>query len=400
MHQDLGYPEHQVHRERVCELLWPDRDARAGRNNLHGALHAARRALAAAGAQGRDVLPLRDELVAIVGASVDVDRFEAAAATARASRDRDAYRAALGLYGGELLPEGAYEDWIEPRRRALREQHLGLLVELAELEHERGGSVAAIDLLRLALAEDELHEPATRLMMRVLAGAGRRQAALDAYQRLRRGLRSTLEADPDPETRRLYRELLAGSIKAPSEAGSPDTRPEVAPGGRRHNLPHVTSSFIGRERALAELERLLRRTRLLTLTGAGGVGKTRLAEVVASRQIEEFDHGVWLADLAAISESELVPAAVAAVVGIELPDGRPPLEALIAQLADRHTLILLDNCEHLVEACAQLASETLRTCPAVRILATSRERLNIDDEVTWRVPSLALPDPARLPGPG
>jgi hypothetical protein len=99
MHQDLGYPEHQVHRERVCELLWPDRDARAGRNNLHGALHAARRALAAAGAQGRDVLPLRDELVAIVGASVDVDRFEAARGNgAREPRSRRLPRRARPLW--------------------------------------------------------------------------------------------------------------------------------------------------------------------------------------------------------------------------------------------------------------------------------------------------------------
>jgi DNA-binding SARP family transcriptional activator len=265
---------HAIHREVLCETLWPDRDSAAARNNLHQVLYVARRALEAAGADRREVLGLRDELVVLCPAGsvwVDAERFEAAAEAARAAGEVAVYREALGLYGGELLPEDRYEPWVEPRRASLAELRLSLLVELAELESRAGNLAGAVESLRRAVSADPLHELANRALMRALADGGRRQEALAQFERLRSALRDALGADPDPQTRRLYRDLLTGSLAAePSEPEAP-----LAP-ARRHNLPHEPTSFVGRERALGEVEQLLTRTRLLTLSGAGGRARAGL----------------------------------------------------------------------------------------------------------------------------
>jgi non-specific serine/threonine protein kinase len=164
-----------------------------------------------------------------------------------------------------------------------------------------------------------------------------------------------------------------------------------------HNLPQQLSSFIGRENELAEVRGLLGGdARLVTLCGPGGCGKTRLALAVAREMVEAFEGGVWWVELASISDSKLVPGAVAQALGVrEMPD-RPLTEVLVAHLEPRKTLLVLDNCEHLVEECAALAYVLLRSCPALKILATSREPLRIAGESSWTVPSLSLPDPQRL----
>ncbi len=177
------------------------------------------------------------------------------------------------------------------------------------------------------------------------------------------------------------------------------------------NLPAQVTSFIGRERELAEVERLLTAApraaggapRLLILTGPGGCGKTRLAFQAAGGLVDEFADGVWLVELAALADPALVPQAVAAVLDVrELPD-RPLTKTLADYLRPKRLLLILDNCEHLVAACARLAEVLLRACPDLRILATSREALGIAGETVWPVPSLSLPDPAAAcgyPAPG
>jgi predicted ATPase/class 3 adenylate cyclase len=159
-----------------------------------------------------------------------------------------------------------------------------------------------------------------------------------------------------------------------------------------NNLPLQVTSFIGREKELAEVKRLLETTRLLTLTGAGGVGKTRLALHAAAEALPRFTEGVWLAELAALADPALVPQAVATAVGIREEPGRSLLATLSEALRPKHLLLVLDNCEHLVEACARLADSLLRTCPQLQVLATSREPLGIAGEAPWRVPSLGLLD--------
>lgn len=165
-----------------------------------------------------------------------------------------------------------------------------------------------------------------------------------------------------------------------------------------HTLPAQLSSFIGRERELAEIDALLGSTRLLTLTGAGGVGKTRLALEAARRALEHFPGGVWLVDLAPLSDPALVLQTIAAALGVSDQGDRPLLERITGILGPRVSLLLLDNCEHLIDACAQVAQTLLQSCPQLYLLATSRQALDIAGEVAWLVPSLSLPDPERALG--
>jgi predicted ATPase/DNA-binding CsgD family transcriptional regulator len=164
-----------------------------------------------------------------------------------------------------------------------------------------------------------------------------------------------------------------------------------------HNLPLQVNRFIGREREIAAVSELLVTTRLLTLTGAGGSGKTRLALQIAIDLLEEFAHGVWWVELAALSDPLLVPQAVGSVVGIPERAGRTVTEALADALRPKHLLLVLDNCEHLLAACVELIEALLHTCPQVQILVTSREALTITGETTWLVLPLRVPDTYQLP---
>ncbi len=159
----------------------------------------------------------------------------------------------------------------------------------------------------------------------------------------------------------------------------------------RHNLPAQVSTFIGREAELAEVRRLVGGSRLVTLTGAGGAGKTRLALQVAAGLLDGSGDGVWFADLAPLSDPDLVAVTVANVLGIRQEPGRPVLDTLVEAVGQGHLLVLLDNCEHVIGACAKLADALLRGCPAVALLATSREPLGIDGEHVHRVPSMDTP---------
>jgi predicted ATPase/DNA-binding CsgD family transcriptional regulator len=164
-----------------------------------------------------------------------------------------------------------------------------------------------------------------------------------------------------------------------------------------NNLPSALSSFVGRKKELAEVRQLLEDTRLLTLTGAGGCGKTRLALAAADDLVATFADGLWLVDLAPLADPSLVPQAVASTLGLREQPGRSLTKTLSDNLASKRVLLVLDNCEHLIEACAGLAESLLRSCPELRVLATSREALGITGEVAWPVPSLSLPDLRRMP---
>jgi predicted ATPase/DNA-binding CsgD family transcriptional regulator len=166
-----------------------------------------------------------------------------------------------------------------------------------------------------------------------------------------------------------------------------------------NNLPLELSSFVGREPEIAEVKRLLLedKNRLLTLTGTGGCGKTRLALAVASDLVQQFEDGVWLVELASLSDSGLVAQAVASTLGVREAQDRSLIQTLSKHLESRKMLLVLDNCEHLLEGCAALAYALLRACPNLRILATSREGLGIAGERAWLVPSLSLPDSQNLP---
>jgi predicted ATPase/class 3 adenylate cyclase len=160
-----------------------------------------------------------------------------------------------------------------------------------------------------------------------------------------------------------------------------------------NNLPAQLSSFIGRDREVAEVRALVESSRLVTLTGAGGCGKTRLGLQVAAELLDGSGDGVWLAELAAVTDEDAVPAAISQALRLAARPGRPVLEALLDALALQDVLIVADNCEHLIGGCAKTAEAIVRQCPRVHLLATSREPLGIGGEVIYRVPSLSLPGP-------
>jgi predicted ATPase/class 3 adenylate cyclase len=166
-----------------------------------------------------------------------------------------------------------------------------------------------------------------------------------------------------------------------------------------NNLPQQATRFIWREKELAELNRLLANSRLLTLTGTGGCGKTRLSLQAAGEAIERYPDGSWLVELAPLSDPGLLPQTVATVLGLKEEPGRPVRQTLVEYLKDKRLLLLLDNCEHLLNGCATLADMLLRQCPSLTILASSREALGIQGEQAYRVPSLSLPDPKQAHTP-
>ncbi len=189
----------------------------------------------------------------------------------------------------------------------------------------------------------------------------------------------------------LYQVVIAGLPSDFPPLRSLDTR--------RNNLPVQLTTFIGREREIVDVKQALSRAFLLTLTGPGGCGKTRLALQVAGDLLEEYPDGVWFVELAAVSDPIFVPQTVAAAIGVREEPGRPLADTLVDHLRHRTLLLVLDNCEHVVSACAQLVNTLLRRCPPLRILATSRHVFDIEGEATYSVPSLSLPEPQRKLSP-
>jgi predicted ATPase/DNA-binding SARP family transcriptional activator len=391
---------YRLPRELLSEALWPEAAPQAGATNLRTTLHRLRQIL---DEPGSTVTYLRTEgeLLVLAPAGpdapprdwLDAAAFARAAQTALGGQDVAACRAALALYGGDYLPDDLYAAWAEQPRAALRQQYLDVLLHLATLSAARGQMEEAEDCLRQLLAVEPSHEGAAATLMGLLAASGRRRDALQVYQTLATVLEEELEVAPSAEIARLRARLLAQEAR-PVAAGVPPRRAQ--PVGLS-NLPAPVTSFVGRTWELAELREALTRSRLVTLTGPGGCGKTRLALEVAGQLVEGYPDGVWVVEFAALAEPTLVPWSVADMLGVVEQPGEPLTVTLTRFLQPRQVLLVLDNCEHLIEACAALATALLRACPHLRLLATSREGLAVAGERTHLVPSLTTPDPAHLP---
>jgi DNA-binding SARP family transcriptional activator len=393
-------PGTRLHREQAMDIFWPDLGKKAASNNLRKILHAARKVLDPI--MGSHYLATEEESLVLCPKSdlwVDAEVFNEAAADAHRSRNPAAYRAALDLYGGELLPGDRYERWAEEPRRRVQETYLSLLLGLARLYEERGDYERGIEALRRAVAEESTNEEAHVGLMRLYALSDRRREALTQFERLRQTLSGQLGTEPGATARRLRDEIAVGGLPTTQIPPTSLLRDEPS-GAGKHNLPAPRTSFVGRQREMVEVKRALAMTRLLTLTGAGGSGKTRLALEVARDLVSSYPDGVWLVELAPLSEEGLVLQAVTRALKVRELPGRPLIDTLIEALREKETLLVLDNCEHLADSVAHLLDTLLDSCPRLRVLATSREALSLAGETIWRVPSLSVPASDRLPVTG
>jgi predicted ATPase len=240
-------------------------------------------------------------------------------------------------------------------------------------------------------------------LMTALFNAGRQAEALELYARTKDILAEELGLDPSRELRTLMEQILRQDAAITSER-APDVSGQRSAGSEqersRGNLPLGATSFVGREQELGRCDDLLRRTRLLTLAGSGGAGKTALAIEAARASKSRFPHGAWLVRLAAVTEPSMVAHAVADAVGISIEGGTAthrPRDVLIGHLAARDILLVLDNCEHLIDSVASLVESILARCPTVRIITTSREALAVPGEIQVPVAPLRVPDPGTPP---
>ncbi|WP_433332194.1 BTAD domain-containing putative transcriptional regulator [Spirillospora sp. CA-294931] len=384
----LAHEGRPVSSDRLIDDLWGERLPRNPIGTLHTRVSQLRRALDAAEPGARELVVSQPPgyLLRLDGDALDAARFRALVARARAAtgaRERSALLGrALALWRGAAYADFADAEFARPAAARLEEERLVALEEHAEARLDLGEHGELAGELADLVGRHPLRERLRAAHLRALYRAGRQNDALAGYAELRERLAEELGLDPGPQITALHRAILRHD-------------PSLAPVRRGGNLPAPVTELIGRADAVTRVRALLKEGRLVTLTGPGGVGKTRLA-VEAGRE----HGGAWLVELAGLdrASSGAAPDAVAGVVAavLDLRDddapGPPPLDRLAGALRGRDTLLVLDNCEHVIEPVATLVSALLADVPGLRVLATSQEPLGIAGERLWAVPPLDLPE--------
>lgn len=399
----LQHPK-AVDRSWLAATLWPDSDNADALRNLRDSLYDLRKAL---GDQAfRIVSPTARTLsMDLVNAEVDLLTFDSCAACP----DSSSMRRAVAAYRGSLL-EGCNEEWVIELRDGRQQMCIAALEGLAAYESAEAQPAAAAQLLRRCISIDPLRETAQQALMRALADAGDYAGATQVYRNFRLLMHEELQAQPASETTLLYEQIRQDARAAATQTGKygnsdPATSAiddsllrsaaAVEHSSTNHNLQRPLTSFIGRHLELEQIESMLESMPLVTLTGSGGSGKTRLALQAAHKMVSRYLDGVWLIELASLHSADLIPRAVAAVFSIRERQGEPLTDTIIKFLKEKHLLLVLDNCEHLLATSAEVANTLLQSCTQLQMLVTSRERLGIPGEQVYRVPSLTLPDMRR-----
>jgi predicted ATPase/DNA-binding SARP family transcriptional activator/Flp pilus assembly protein TadD len=390
----------EVERSWLAGTLWPENDDATAFTYLRQALTDLRRALGDAAGLLQSTSP-RTLRLDRNGADVDFIAFEQCLKRG----DIPSLEQAVNLYQGSLM-EGWAEEWLLAEREACQQSYLGVLETLAQQAMEARDITAAVPYLRRIVTVEPLRESAHRALMQALAATRDFAAVTQVYRDLRTTLRRDVNAEPDAETQALFTHLRTDARRQAADVTSVTrisvpTRTERSPitertASRAVILPRPLSEFIGRTREMEAIKRALKASRLVTLMGIGGVGKTRLAIRVAEEVAEDFPDGVRFVDLSPLSDPMLVAKTVAAALGVPEQAGRSLTDSLCEYLGEQHFLLILDNCEHLPEECARLITALLQECPNIRILATSRQRLRVTGETMRRVPPLDLPDRRQL----
>ncbi|TDC26958.1 AfsR/SARP family transcriptional regulator [Streptomyces sp. 8K308] len=388
----------RVSGEALADALWGDRgDAAPGdqANALQSLVSRLRRVLPEPGLVVSEPGGYR---LTVEPERVDAARFERLADAGRRALGRGesaaavgALREALALWRGPALADAGDAPYAAAAAARLAELRDAAVEDLAEAELTAGRPGAVLADLEALVAEHPLRERPRALLMRARYAAGRQAEALAGYEEYRALLAEELGTDPAPELRELHLSVLRAD-----PALAPEPRP---PAG---NLRAALTSFVGREEELRLVGKRLAEARLVTLVGPGGAGKTRLATTAAAEQASDFPGGVWLVELASVGKPDDVPRAALDALGGHaqgILERRPPatprdaLDLLVDALSGARALLVLDNCEHLVDAAARLADQLLGRCPELRVLATSREPLGVFGEALSPVPPLRLPPP-------
>lgn len=364
---------HSTHsREKLAALFWGDFSDQQARHSLRTSLARLRKEITAElFISDRETVQINPDIFIWV----DALQLEEETISASKGETKD-LQDAIALYRGDLLAD-FYDDWILRERDHYRNLYLDLLLRITQLMRSLSKYARAIEYAERALQYDPANERAHQHLIFCYLANGDRGAALRQYEDCQRILQEELAVEPSPETTALYQWLRQAPVKS-FEA-------------RITNLPIPLTSFIGRTREMARVKDRLAQARLVTLTGSGGCGKTRLVIQVASDLVDSFNDGVWWVDFAPLMDEALIPQTVAKVIGVHEAQNKPIIESILNDLRPRNILLVLDNCEHLVGGVSRLVITLLSTCAKLKILATSRETLGIPGETILRVPSLSFP---------
>ncbi len=387
--------DHPHRREALAGLLWPDQPEAKARHSLRQALSHLRQAIGDCPQQPY-LLVTRDTVQFDPACDYRLDTAAFSSLVQECARHPHRRVGACypclrrmeqmtGLYRGDFLEQffisdsSAFEEWALLKREWLRLQLVQVLTNLAEYYEQRGELDRAREYVRKQVRLEPWHEEAHRQLMRLLALDGQRSAALAQYETCHQAMTKELGAEPAPATVALYGKIRAGTLEHPKPL---------------HNLPAFPTTFVGREKELAELAELLANPacRLVTLVGPGGIGKTRLALQAASNQIGVFSHGVYFAPLADVHSTDLLILAIANALRLQFSGSQAPKEQLQSHLRQRELLLVLDNMEYLLKA-SPILTELLNCAPGLTLLATSRERLNLQEEWVYQLDGLTYPSP-------
>lgn len=424
-------------RDLLADLLWTDLDNQQARNNLRYLLPELRKLFG-------DYLTVTTQSISFNRAQpyfLDIEVLRTTVTANREKMNSQQLQAAVDLYRGEFLAgfsirhAPVFEEWVAIQRTNMRQLLLQGLYTLAECYLAEGHSAAGLSITQRLLHLDPWHEAGHRLQMLFLAARGQRSRAIEQYHDLCQKLEHELGIEPAPETQQLYLQLSRGElpnqkINSPSLslAGLSTPLAAIAVPAIKHNLPGQLTTFIGRQDEITELQTSLLTTnhRLITLVGEGGVGKTRLALMVAQSIVDlsvalrataeqndplqmrlagshpntKFSDGVWFIPLAGITAADKyddhLASAVAQAIGLHFSGHQALLAQLLRYLRSKALLLLFDNTEHLLPTFNDFLVQLLQNCPSVATLVTSRHLLNLQAEYVWRVASLPVPPPDQV----
>lgn len=391
--------------DRLVDEVWGDHPPEGATKTLQVYVSNLRKVLepGRSGAAPAQVLVTRRPgyLLNVAPEELDSSRFASlvasgrqALASARPGESAELLGQALALWRGPALADLSDEPFALTYMPALEEARVAAWEDRIEADLALGRHSEVVGELEELVAAHPLRERLRGQLMVALYRSGRQAEALRAYQQAREVLVEELGIDPSPALRDLERAVLDQDPALDGPGRAP-----TAPSARRRRLPTYLTSFVGRERELVELAELLRREHLVTLTGVGGTGKTRLAVALASRMADDAIQDVWVVELAAVAEPALVAQAVASSMGLQDQAGGSLVDTIVRHVGDRAAVVVLDNCEHLLEPCAEICEVLLGACPGLRILATSREALRVGGERTWSLAPLGLPGLDADPSP-